>query len=124
MDEADMLCDRIAFMNRGVVEAVGTPEGLKRRMSSNQVIEVKCLGTLERELFSSVQEKATLNLDNKDGLVYVRMSSDNPEQLLSVIIDLIRDRAKVLSVNVMSSTLEDVFVHLTGTQLKEDQREE
>jgi ABC-2 type transport system ATP-binding protein len=124
MDEADMLCDRIAFMNRGAIEAVDTPSALKKRLSSEQVVEVKCLGTLEHELFSSVKEKATLALENKDGLAYVRMSSEKPEQLLSVIIDLVQNRAKVLSVNVTSPTLEDVFVHLTGVQLQEDQAEE
>jgi ABC-2 type transport system ATP-binding protein len=124
MDEADLLCDRIAFMNRGIIEAVDTPSGLKRRLSTEQVVEVKCLGTLEHDLFSSVSEKATLSLDNKDGLAFVRMSSGNPEQLLSMIIELIQDRAKVLSVSVSSPTLEDVFVYLTGVQLKEDQSEE
>ncbi|MBN2620271.1 ABC transporter ATP-binding protein [candidate division WOR-3 bacterium] len=124
MDEADMLCDRIAFMNRGTIEAVDSPRALKRRMSSEQVVEVKCLGTLEQELFASVREVATLSLENKDGLAYIRMSSESPEQLLSTIIDLVQNRAKVLSVNVTSPTLEDVFVYLTGAQLKEDQTEE
>lgn len=124
MDEADMLCDRIAFMNRGVIEAVDTPLALKRRISSDRVVEVKCLGTLEQELFSSFREKATLSLENREGLAYVRMNSDEPEQLLSAIIDLVQNRAKVLSVKVASPTLEDVFVRLTGAQLKGDQREE
>lgn len=121
MDEADMLCDRVAFMNRGTIEAVDTPSALKTRLSSEKVVEVKCMGTLEPALFAKVREVTTLSLDNKDGLAYIRMSSDNPEQLLSTIIDLVQNRAKVLSVNVMAPTLEDVFVHLTGAQLKDDQ---
>ena len=119
-----MLCDRIAFMNRGVIEAVDTPRALKQRMSSGQVVEVKCLGTLENDLFTSVRERATLSLENKDGLAFIRMSSDEPEQLLSTIIDLVQNKAKVLSVHVTSPTLDDVFVYLTGAQLKEDQTEE
>ena len=124
MDEADMLCDRVAFMNRGAVEAVDTPKALKQRLSSEQVVEVKCMGTLEKELFSQVKEVATLNLENKDGLAYIRMTSEDPEQLLPTVLDLVQNRAKVLSVNVSAPTLEDVFVHLTGVQLKDDQVEE
>jgi ABC-2 type transport system ATP-binding protein len=124
MDEADMLCDRVAFMNKGSVEAVDTPNALKKRLSYEQVVEVKCMGTLEHDLFARVKEVATLNLENKDGLAYVRMTSDNPEQLLPTILDLLQNKAKVLSVNVSTPTLEDVFVHLTGAQLKDDQVEE
>lgn len=121
MDEADLLCDRIAFMNRGMIEAVDTPQALKQRMQSEQVVEVKCLGTIEKELFSSLREASSLNLENKNGLVFVRMNSDKPEELLSAIIDLVQSRAKVLSVNMTAPTLDDVFVYLTGAQLKDNQ---
>jgi len=124
MDEADMLCDRVAFMNRGAIDAVDTPRALKQRLSTEQVVEVKCMGTLEPDLFAQVKEVATLSLENKDGLAYIRMSSDNPEQLLPAILDLVQNKAKVLSVHVAAPTLEDVFVHLTGVQLKDDQVEE
>jgi hypothetical protein len=52
------------------------------------------------------------------------MNTDNPEMHLSRIVDAVRDRAKVLSVLVTSPTLEDVFVHLTGVYLKDEQGEE
>uniref|UniRef100_A0A7V0Z4S3 ABC transporter ATP-binding protein n=1 Tax=candidate division WOR-3 bacterium TaxID=2052148 RepID=A0A7V0Z4S3_UNCW3 len=123
MDEADELCDRVAFMNRGRVEALDTPEKLKKAMPQEQVLELKCLGDLNKEDFVQLKESVSLNISKQDGYHYLRFNTDNPEVLLSKLVDMIRDRAKILSVQVTSPTLEDVFVYLTGTSLKESQDE-
>lgn len=121
MDEADELCDRVAFMNRGKIKAMDTPTALKKHMSQDQVIEVKCLGSFDKDLFAEVKESGSLYLKESGGYTFLRMNTDNPEKLLSHIVDLVRDKAKVLSVQVTSPTLEDVFVHLTGASLKDEQ---
>jgi ABC-2 type transport system ATP-binding protein len=123
MEEADGLCERVAFMNYGRIEALDTPAGFKKNMPQDQVLEVKCLGDIEENLFSNIQESVSLHLNKRDGFTFVRMSTNNPERLLSSVIDLVRDHAKVLSVEVTSPTLEDVFVHLTGAHLKDEQSE-
>jgi len=120
MDEADDLCERIAFMYNGKIKALDTPRLLKKRMPQEQVLEVKCIGDIDSQAFSAIQEYGTLNLSQQDGFTYVRMNTENPEDLLSSVVETVRDRAKVLSVNVTSPTLEDVFVHLTGASLKDD----
>ena len=123
MEEADELCDRVAFMNNGKIEALDTPLGFKKKMPKEHVLEVKCLGDFEKNLFKEVKESVSLNIAKQDGFIYLRMNSDNPEMLLSRVIDLLRDKAKVLSVQVTSPTLEDVFVYLTGAALKEAKNE-
>lgn len=117
MMEADELCERVAFMDRGKIRALDTPTSFKKIMPQEQILEVKCLGELDKELFTRLKESTSLHLKKQDGLSYVRMNTDNPETLLSDVVDLIRDKAKVLSVLVTSPTLEDVFVHLTGASL-------
>jgi len=124
MDEADELCDRVAFMNRGRIEALDTPVALKKGMPREQILELKCLGELDIEHFVQMKEAASLNLSKKDGFIFIRMSTENPEMLLSRLVETIRDKAKILSVNVTSPTLEDVFVYLTGASLKDAQNEE
>ncbi|MEO0107219.1 MAG: ABC transporter ATP-binding protein, partial [candidate division WOR-3 bacterium] len=123
MDEADELCDRVAFMNRGRINALDTPIALKKAMPQEQILELKCLGDLNKEDFVQIKEAVSLNVSKQDGYHYVRVNTDNPELLLSKLVELIRDKAKVLSVNVTSPTLEDVFVYLTGASLKESQDE-
>lgn len=124
MDEADELCDRVAFMNRGRIEALDTPTALKKGMPQEQVLELKCLGDLNKNSFAELKEASGINILKKDGYVYIRINTGNPESLLSRLVDTIRDRAKVLSVNVTSPTLEDVFVYLTGASLKDNQDEQ
>ncbi len=123
MDEADELCDRVAFMNNGKIEALETPEVFKKSMDQEQVLEVKCLGDFDQSLFADIKESASLNLTKQSGFIYVRMSTENPETLLSRVVDLVRDKAKILSVAVTTPTLEDVFVYLTGASLKDTQNE-
>ncbi len=123
MDEADELCDRVAFMNRGKIKALDTPTALKKGMPQEQVLELKCLGDLNKNSFAELLEASGLNILKKDGYVYIRINTGNPESLLSRLVDAIRDKAKVLSVNVTSPTLEDVFVYLTGASLKDTQDE-
>jgi ABC-2 type transport system ATP-binding protein len=119
MDEADELCSRVAFMNKGRIGALDTPALLKKNLPQEQVLEIKCLGDLDQEALSGIKEAQSMNISKRDGYVYLRINTGNPETLLSKVIDMARDRAKILSVDVTSATLEDVFVHLTGASLKD-----
>lgn len=120
MEEADDLCNRVAFMYSGKIKALDTPASLKKSMPCEQILEVKCLGDFERDIFGEMEELAGLQVSKKDGFAYVRMNTENPESILSQIIGLLQNKAKILSVLVTSPTLEDVFVQLTGASLKDD----
>jgi len=119
MDEADELCDRIAFMNQGKIEALDTPARLKQSMPQKQVLEIKCQGEIEKESFRKMEGTASVSISYDDGFVYLRVNTDNPETLLSDVLQKLGDKAKVFSVRVTVPTLEDVFVHLTGASLKD-----
>ena len=119
MDEADELCDRIAFMNQGKVEALDTPYRLKQSMPQKQVLEIKCQGEIERNSLDEMEGVASVSISFDSGFVYLRVNTDNPETLLSDIIQRLRDKVKIFSVRLTVPTLEDVFVHLTGASLKD-----
>lgn len=119
MDEADELCERIAFMNRGKIEAMDTPNRLKQSMPQKQVLEIKCRGTIEKEMFENIEGAASINISHGEGFAYLRWNTDNSEMILGNIIELVREKAKIFSVRVTVPTLEDVFVHLTGASLKD-----
>jgi ABC-2 type transport system ATP-binding protein len=124
MDEADELCERVAFMYSGKIKALDTPTQLKKSMPEEQVLEVKCLGDIEKHIFNKIEESESINVAKQDGFTYVRVNTDNTEQILSQVVDIVQNRAKVLSVVVTSPTLEDVFVHLTGASLKDTQNDQ
>ncbi len=123
MEEADELCDRVAFMNRGRIDALDTPEALKKNMPQDKVLEIKCLGDFEFNILNRTEGISSLNISKQDGFIYIRAGTDNPESVLSRMLELIQNKTKILGVNVTTPTLEDVFVHLTGASLKESQNE-
>jgi ABC-2 type transport system ATP-binding protein len=119
MDEADELCGRIAFMNQGKIEALDTPYRLKQSMPQKQVLEIKCQGEIDKDFLSEMEGAASLSISHDDGFVYLRVNTDNPETLLSDVLQKLGNKVKIFSVRVTVPTLEDVFVHLTGASLKD-----
>ena len=120
MDEADELCDRIAFMNQGRIEALDTPLRLKQSMPQKQVLEIKCQGEVDKASISEITGAASQSVLHDEGFVYLRFNADNPESLLSDVLEKLGNRVKIFSVRVTAPTLEDVFVHLTGASLKDN----
>jgi ABC-2 type transport system ATP-binding protein len=111
MDEADQLCDRIAIMNDGKIVAVDTPQNLKKSISHDEVLEVKCLGHAD---FEGIGQRVYAQSEN--GIQVYRIHAGNVEEIMSDVIKA-ADSAKILSMNVTKPTLEDVFIHLTGSRL-------
>ncbi len=114
MDEADALCDRIAVMDHGQVIALDTPEGLKRRMSSD-VITVE----LDRESLAAAADHVAafpfvrdLRCEDSHLILYV----DAGDRALP---EVLRRLDGVRAVTLARPTLDDVFLHLTGRSLRE-----
>ena len=119
MNEAEQLCDRLVVMDKGKIAAEGSPLELIRRYSTREVVELRFRGE-NRPL-----EVATELTSRLDG--FVRRLEPLPDRLLlytddgdataSHIHDLSLDPDSVL---VRRSTLEDVFLHLTGRTLVDE----
>jgi len=114
MDEADQLCDRIAFVDRGKLIVVDTSKNLKRNVSKNEALEIKCIGNIDR------LENFNAHIKNKKDYTKIRILHENTEDIMDDVLKDVKERAKILSVNVTRPTLEDVFVHLTGSKLEDE----
>jgi lipooligosaccharide transport system ATP-binding protein len=110
MDEAEQLCDRLVVMDRGKIAAEGSPLELIRRYSTREVVELRFAGeapAVEPEVFGGqVQRVETL----PDRLL---LYTDDGDALVPVA----HERLHPQSVLVRRSTLEDVFLRLTGRTL-------
>jgi lipooligosaccharide transport system ATP-binding protein len=113
MDEAEQLCDRLAVMDRGRVAAEDTPAALIARYSTREVVELR-FGPGQNE-----EVAATL-----DGLV--ERLEVLPDRILlytddgdATLADVHRTGCHPDVSLVRRSTLEDVFLHLTGRSLVE-----
>lgn len=125
MFEAELLCDRVAIINRGRIVAINTPSELKRRVGRNNVVEVEALNIppSAAEALSSVRGLRRIYTRIRDpasSMGELRLIfEDGVDDLGDVLSAISRAGMKVLSVKIVEPTLEDVFIELTGEKLGE-----
>ena len=117
MEEVELLCDRIYILNQGELIAEGTKEELKNLISENQTIELK--GSFTESFLSKLKE-AFPNAIFRHGEKVMHISIDKHTTPLKSIFDIATlTGARLVSVSVQIPTLEDVFLHLTGRELRD-----
>jgi lipooligosaccharide transport system ATP-binding protein len=114
MDEAEQLCDRLVVMDKGRIVAEGSPRELIGRYSTREVVELRFRDERSFDLSTRV-----------DGLVHRIETLPDRMLLYTDDGDATADRVHELgihpqSVLVRRSTLEDVFLHLTGRTLVDE----
>jgi ABC-2 type transport system ATP-binding protein len=127
MDEADQLCDRVAFINNGEIVAVDTPNRLKARVKEKELVEVAVYNPpadIEQHIRSLLPEAEVVKLipgnENEGDPSRIKIIGGTPEQHIEIIIDVLRQKnIRIGNLNVGVPTLEDVFIKLTGTKLTE-----
>lgn len=124
MEEADQLSDRIGIIDQGKVIALGTPAELKRRISQQDAIRLEVAGW-HAEMAESLRqlptvENVTPRYTGADSLWEVNLLAANSRAVLPGIIDRLNTNGtRVVNMNVVQPTLEDVFIHLTGKALRD-----
>jgi ABC-2 type transport system ATP-binding protein len=120
MDEAEVLCDRVAIVDRGNVIALGTPRTLIRSLGAEHVVEFS--------MSDGQPGPAEDVLRTLPGVQDVRRDGDSSKLIASEIhlavpalLDALGDtRPHLAHLTTHSATLEDVFVSLTGRHLRDD----
>ncbi|NJE11321.1 ABC transporter ATP-binding protein [Thermococcus sp. MAR1] len=118
MAEAEELCDRIAIIDHGRIIAMDTPGGLKRLVKDEETVEIRVRELNPKSLKESPFSMAVVEEDASAGTVRLRAQVDE-EDLPRLVEWLVKRGAKVLSVERMEPTLEDVFIKLTGRGLRD-----
>ena len=120
MEEADKLCDRIAIVDHGKLVALGTPLELKQGVPGSNVVEVH---------FDRETEEWQSRLEKLDGVTSVQAQSAGFYRVLTSsgskttmqLVELAASLGETLtSLSVQNTTLDDVFVHYTGRQLRDE----
>ncbi len=120
MDEVDRLAQRIAIIDHGQLLVEGTSAKLKDSVGSGDIIEVRVQSSHEDRL-----EELLNNLPGEHGTVKVRdgearLVSPTPLTLMSQLIDQCQQtQINLEDIAVRKTTLEDVFIALTGRRLRE-----
>ncbi|HEY6072341.1 MAG TPA: ATP-binding cassette domain-containing protein [Anaerolineales bacterium] len=124
MEEADQLSDRIGIIDTGKVIALDTPEGLKRRIDQKEIIRLELAGwhddLAERLRTITGIESLTTHQQGDADLWEVSMQAQNSRTALPRIVEHISGNGtRLVNMNVVKPSLEDVFIHLTGKALRD-----
>ena len=121
MEEADKLCDRIAIVDHGNLVALGTPIELKQNVPGANVVEVH---------FDRETEQWKSRLEGLEGVTSVQAESAGFYRVLTSsgsrttmqLVELAASLGEnITSLSVQNTSLDDVFVHYTGRQLRDEQ---
>jgi ABC-2 type transport system ATP-binding protein len=125
MEEADLLSDRVAIIDRGKIVMLGAPAELKQKVKSNDIIEIEGrnisgLLTAALESFSEVTKVAVTTVDPSDDKATIRIHAEKGKEVLPRILEfLVRKQTTITNVSFIEPTLEDVFIAQTGRSLRD-----
>lgn len=121
MDEADRLCDRIAIVDHGELVALDTPANLKRSVPGNNVIEAQ-FEAPPGDLAARLQALPAVTSVQSEGSGMFRvLTTDGSGTTTALVETAVRSGLVLASLSVQNTTLDDVFVHYTGRQLRDEQ---
>jgi lipooligosaccharide transport system ATP-binding protein len=111
MDEAEQLCDRLVVMDGGRIVAEGSPRSLIEAHTSREVVELRFAIGAQDEALSRLEDLA----DHLEVLPdRVLLSTDDADATVAEVLGRGLSPAALVT---RRSTLEDVFLHLTGRRL-------
>ncbi|MGA9097942.1 MAG: DUF4162 domain-containing protein, partial [Methanotrichaceae archaeon] len=117
MDEADQVSDWINIVDHGKIIASGTPLNLKNALGRDMIY----LETSDDESASRTLKDLDAVLDAKKSSkgIVITITTDGSHCLPTIMSKLKDNGIEIKSVNLKKPTLDDVFVHYTGRELRE-----
>jgi ABC-2 type transport system ATP-binding protein len=121
MDEADRLCDRIAIVDHGKLVALDTPMALKASVPGTNVVEVQ-FTVASPEWPEQLKRLAGVTSVESQSAGMYRLLTSNGSLTTTQLVEMTASSGDTIkSLNVQNTTLDDVFVHYTGRQLRDEQ---
>jgi ABC-2 type transport system ATP-binding protein len=118
MDEADRLCDRIAIVDHGELKALDSPLKLKASIAGSTILDVS-FGAAPAEWQSRLEALPHVEGVTGHDDVFRVSTRNGPETTLALMQAAAGAGLSIRSLSVQSTTLDDVFVHYTGRDLRD-----
>jgi len=121
MEEADRLCDRIAIVDHGNLVALGTPVELKQSVPGSNVVELQFARESDEWRARLEALPDVTEVQSQSAGVY-RVLTSNGSQTTTQLVEMAAGLGEqISSLSVQNTSLDDVFVHYTGRQLRDEQ---
>lgn len=118
IEEAERLCDRVAFVDAGKIVEMGTPREIQRRVMGETLVEVTANAPLPLDLLPDALRREPHTTRDQDCTLSLQTASPT-----SAIVELVkwidRQGLHLIDIHMKQPTLEDVFIKLTGRKLRE-----
>ena len=118
MDEADRLCDRIAIVDHGKLVALDSPLKLKASIPSQNAIEVS-FSTVPADWSGRLKSLPHVQSVTNEDHIFRIATADGPATTMALVAETEAAGIGIQSLAVKSTTLDDVFVHYTGRDLRD-----
>src|SRR6202049_3140641 len=115
IEEAERLCDRVAIVDHGTVIALGTPRELKERSGDKTRLEVRLACPEPQEKLKNLEGVADCRIL---GDSYILHCQRPPQAIVSLVKYLESQGNELVSLEIATPSLEDVFIELTGRRIR------
>ena len=120
MVDADLMCDRIAIIDHGKIVALDTSSNLKKQLNGTNTTILKLeIANLTPNILGPIRALKCADSVTQEDSTHLKILVHG-EEAFDSIIDAIREKkGKLTSIENLKPTLEDVFLHLTGHQVRD-----
>ena len=115
LEEAQALCERMAIIDHGKLVALDTPEHLKH-IYGGSVVEVETARPLTK--VDALRAEAGVKVVKQDG-THLTITTEGVSNIVPRIINLVSQESKLRDIAVREPTLDEVFLRLTGTAMRD-----
>ncbi|HEY2945931.1 MAG TPA: ABC transporter ATP-binding protein [Vicinamibacteria bacterium] len=125
MEEADRLCQRLAIIDHGRILQLDTPAALKKALPGGRILDLwvrspEPIASRLETLPGVLRVEKVTSTGQEDGFERLRLFVDPKDGLLDRVLSAVQGAAGDLQhVSLTQPSLEDVYIHLTGKELRE-----
>jgi len=120
MVDADLMCDRIAIVDHGKIIALDTSTNLKKIISGADTMIIKLeIANLTPELLEAIKKLKCVDAATQENSLTLHLIVHG-EEAFDSIVDVVRKmNGKITSMANLQPSLEDVFLHITGHEVRD-----
>lgn len=110
IEEANILCQRVAIINKGKIAAIDSPERLRKTFEENQTVNI----SFDKSIDASLIEKNNFVSKSERAGDKWKLYTYNPDALVKNLVGIAeKDKLKIETLEICGASLEDVFLKLT-----------